>query len=298
MAPPPAAPSADGSHAESNGDDAPAAPRPDWSECGAAFWVRVGSGLVSDADFQRWRAEFERLAATRAEVDGEGIRLEVPGADGAVRVDVGMPLGQGRGVELQPEPTRAVLELDGQEIGRPLLEGVEPIRSYQEKLAELEPVVVGQGTPAAWEAESGLLLPDMVVGRDEEASGGAFVWRPLDEEYGRREGRVRWLLEVREAGDYYLWGRVFAPDAKTDSFFVRVTGETDELVPRGDWHTGHGPGWRWREVKLRRSRERTPLELPRGKCWLEFRAREAGTKIDRLFITADPESKPPKTTRP
>ena len=34
------------------------------------------------------------------------------------------------------------------------------------------------------------------------------------------------------------------------------------------------------------------LELPAGRCCLQFATREPGTKIDRLFIAADPKEKP------
>lgn len=84
----------------------------------AAMWVRVGSGLDTDEAFTAWRREFA-LAAAKADVDDEHIRIEVEGQDGPVVVGTSKPYNKPDAVV--PEPTRALLELDGEDVGREIM---------------------------------------------------------------------------------------------------------------------------------------------------------------------------------
>ena len=89
---------------------------------GAALWIRVGTGLKSDGAFEAWRNQFQASAPTALEVTESRLRVAVPGLEGPVEIAVEPPFGKGS-VALVPEPCRGVLELDGIEIGRPLLTG-------------------------------------------------------------------------------------------------------------------------------------------------------------------------------
>lgn len=86
---------------------------------GAAFWLRIGSGIKSDEDFTQWRNEFAAAKAT-VDVQSGGLHITVPGVDGPVSVSATAPWAAP--AALDPMPTRAVLELDGADIGRPILE--------------------------------------------------------------------------------------------------------------------------------------------------------------------------------
>jgi hypothetical protein len=216
------------------------------------------------------------------------VRLEVPGVDGPVSVEAAAPYGSGGRVELVPKPTRAVLELDGEEIGRPLLESLEPVASYRERVRSLQTVEMPAEGGVYWEAEAGLTFPGMVAGEAADASGGGYVWQPADDIWGRATGSVVWPIRVARAGRYWLWGRVFAPNPETDSFYVQVADDAGRMPPeRVSWHTGHGDDWRWQAVAADRASEPMPLDLPAGLVRIEFQVREPGTKIDRLFLTPD-----------
>jgi hypothetical protein len=100
------------------------------------------------------------------------------------------------------------------------------------------------------------------------------------------------LLDVPEAGRYWLWGRVLAPDQQTDSFYVQMLGPEDAILPRTDWHTRTASVWIWRQLDVHPGHKPLALDLPAGMVELIFRVREAGTKIDQLILTRDPDFRP------
>lgn len=85
---------------------------------GAAFWLRVGSGLKTDEDFSRWRQQF-REAAVQVTAGNDRIELKAKGTDGPVSLAAGAPWSAPE--LLDPKPTRAVLEVNGRDIGREIL---------------------------------------------------------------------------------------------------------------------------------------------------------------------------------
>jgi hypothetical protein len=261
-------------------------------EAGAAFWVRIGSGLSSDAAFQRWRTQFEQAGPTSVEAGEQGVRLAVPGEEGPVSVAAGKPYGQSNTVVLEPPPARAVLECNGREIGRPLLEVVEPAHSCRNGINVARPLQVPAEGCVCWEAEDGLVFAGMMVGEDDGASARRYVWQPADAEVTRLPGTVMWPLYVAKAGRYYLWGRALATDPTADSFFVKLIGPSSDLLPRTAWPLRRADRWLWQRVSLEKSQQPTPWELPAGPCILQLQVREPGAKIDRLMLTSDADQQP------
>ncbi len=265
---------------------------PPTTQAGAAFWVRVGSQLDDDTAFEAWRSAFQAATPKMVEASDQGIRLAIPGVDGPVTLSAASPFVDNSTVQLTPEPTNSPLELNGQDLGRTLLENVEPICTYRNQLARLQSVVVASQGDVGWEAETGLVFPGMRIDDDAGASAGQFVWHSKDSPVGSETGSLTFHLDVEKAGSYFLWARVFAPDPQTDSFYV-LQNDTGARPPASaSWHTGNKAEWTWRCLKLNRATDPTPLELPVGTSSLHFRVREAGTKIDRLFLTSDPQQVP------
>lgn len=261
------------------------------AKAGAAFWVRIGSGLGSDAAFENWRRNF---AAARAEVTvtGDRVCVTVSGEDGSVRV--GVDAARSAAFGLQPTPSRALLALDGEDIGKRFLQEVEPIRSWRGKIGEPVAVDVPAAQSVSWEAESGRVIAPMVRDKDEKASGGAFVWMPAQpgEKASTSLGAVTWQLKVEKAGRYYLWGRVMAPTSVNDSFYLRLFNDEGEILARTDWPTGVRRDWQWIPFAPDGQREPMPLELPSGTVNVQLRVREAGTKMDRLYLTPRAHDRP------
>ncbi|MCX6910647.1 MAG: hypothetical protein NTY01_21760 [Verrucomicrobia bacterium] len=257
----------------------------------AAFWVRIGSGLASDGEFANWRRQF---AAAKADVEAspERVRIGVAGVDGPVAASAAAPFV--KSLPTEPPPPRALLACDGDDIGDRLLRDLEPVKTYRAKRAAVVPVAVPTDKDVYWEAEAGDVMPPMSCGEDAAASGGQFVWMPAKpgERGGSRTGCVTWDLRVEKAGKYYLWGRVLAPTPENDSFYLHAFTDAAELIEPTTWPTGTRKQWQWTRVTLERTKPPMPIALPAGSVSLQLRVREAGTKIDRLFLTPQAAAEP------
>ena len=142
-----------------------------------------------------------------------------------------------------------------------------------------------EGMPLLREAEHAILEPPMQKGNDPRASDGEYIWVPEDfgdnyESPGGDPGFVRFPITVPQTDIYYLWAKVLAPDSQSNSFFVTSDGGLVE----DPWHISRKSSWRWRLV--------TELSLSEGSHVIGFNRREDGTKLDRIFVTDDPESSP------
>ena len=256
----------------------------------AAFWIRVGGGLGTDADFAAWRKAFERAEPTRVAVTPDRIELAVPGTAGSVAVAAGQPFTAAADTLLEPAPCRGVLELDGVEIGRPILEQAEPCRSFAAAASGTRRIAVPARGAVLIEAEDGLVLPRMAVGDD--GRGTRHVWQPDDGPRAAASGSVSWRLRVATAGRYWLWGRVRAPDGTRDSFTVSVRDARERVVVEDAWHLPRAADWQWAALRVNGDREPTPIDLPAGEAVIMIAPREAGTRLDALWLTTDSRGRP------
>ena len=141
------------------------------------------------------------------------------------------------------------------------------------------------------EAESGYLNGAMTTGYDIGAFGGTYITTTIE-----NGGHATWTVTVPAAGNYYLWGRVLAPDGDHDSFFVNANADNEDVYDdgQGSW----SPKWQW-TVLNGRGGTGVPLTLdPRvlalssGSNTVTFRGREVGSKVDRILLTNDPDFVP------
>jgi hypothetical protein len=262
------------------------------SEAAAALSVRIGSRLAGNDDFTGWRNDFENARPAAAKTEEGHLRFEVAGPDGPVAVEAAAPYGLGGAVVLEPPPYRGVLALDGHELGRPILERLDFARPYQGQRKPFEPIPVAPHGGTYWEAESGVIFPGLVVAEDAAASAGHYVYQPVDETLPHHSGNINWPLKIEQPGRYYLWGRVLAPNAKSNSFFVAVINDGVKGPMRSLWDLPVAAQWHWRPLMLDKAKTATALDLPAGIVNVQLQVRETGTKIDRLFLTADAKEKP------
>lgn len=86
---------------------------------GAAFWIRVGSSLETSAAFDKWSMAFMALTPT-VNVSPDRIEIQIaPNKDERLLIDVAAPYEAP--ADLLPAPTESVLEVNGSDIGLPIL---------------------------------------------------------------------------------------------------------------------------------------------------------------------------------
>ena len=92
-------------------------------------------------------------------------------------------------------------------------------------------------------------------------------------------GSAAYSFNISKPGDYVLWGLTSAPRENGKSLWVSM----DEKESR-HWNLEGSSNWSW-------NREGSH-NLSSGQHCLVIRGRENGSKLDRLFITADPDLVP------
>ncbi len=94
--------------------------KPEFSgtNAGAAFWLRIADGITSETSFTTWRDHFaaDKIESTTA---ADKIQLQCSGQDGPVSLTAGAPWDAPDSAT--PAPTRAALELNGEDIGGKIL---------------------------------------------------------------------------------------------------------------------------------------------------------------------------------
>jgi hypothetical protein len=257
------------------GDKSPGESTTNEEYAGVAFWVRIGSSLESEEPFSAWRQQFVSAKVNHLDVNQNDVEIDVAGQDGVVSVKRTDSV-----VRIEPVAPTGILTFNGKDLGRPILEKIPAVSKFAKQRNEAKPIVVNPlGT--YWEAETGYSFFEGVVEPDVSASGGFAV---------RVNHDVSWKLQVEQPGEYFLWGRVQTLDPEHDSFFV----EAAKCLPDGsfmrrsmnvDWHLGTRADWTWVRLPV-------PIRLEEGVWQLTLKPREYEGRIDKLFLTGDPEGKP------
>jgi hypothetical protein len=251
----------------------------------AALWVRVGSNLKTDAEWDNWRRAFA-TTPIRADVSASKVLWEASTPDGPLVIEAAAPFNTVK--RLVPAPSRAVLELNGRDVGRQLLSNIEPIQSWTKRIQSIPVIPVRNGS--TWDATKAVVQEAMRV---EKADGETFLWVPG--EVGKRgggSGYATWKLRLQEAGKYFLWARVQSPTPDDDSFFVRLSANGQTALPATTWPLGTNTTWTWVRVPLDGATGTAPLDLPAGDITLELRPREDGAKVSRFLLTTNAELVP------
>ncbi|MDR0327270.1 MAG: hypothetical protein LBI05_03130, partial [Planctomycetaceae bacterium] len=228
---------------------------------GAAFWVRIGSNLITEDQFSAWRQEF-MAEVPRINVEQNNIAISVTGQDGIVSIN-----RTDSTVTTDPDAPMGILTLNGKDLGRTLLEKIPAVATFAKRQSEAKPIVVNP-SETHWKSATGYSFYNGVIEPDETA---------------RINHDLSWQLQVEQPGVYFLWGRVQTLDPEHDSFFV----ETAKQLPDGsfmrrsmnaDWHLGTRADWTWVRLEV-------PIRLEKGIWQLTLKPREYEGRIDQLFLT-------------
>ena len=89
--------------------------------------------------------------------------------------------------------------------------------------------------------------------------------------------RVTFRVNVQEADQFHVWGRVRGSSPNNDSYWIRVNGGTWT-----EWNRrlGATEGWIWRELN------NSPFTAEAGVMVIDFAYREANTQLDKIFVTS------------
>jgi hypothetical protein len=142
------------------------------------------------------------------------------------------------------------------------------------------------GASAAWlEAESGALSgnPTFDIVSSSGAAGGAYLSPSGSSTSQPGLNRASYTVDVA-GGVYRLWGRVSAPTASSDSFWVKVDGGS--FVRWND--ILRTSAWAWDLVhNSDQGGSVMTYSLAAGTHTIEIANRESGARLDKLYLTAD-----------
>ena len=132
------------------------------------------------------------------------------------------------------------------------------------------------------EAECAEVGENFVTAEADSASNGSYVVvqeglvsvmePPADE----AANMVTFRVNVQEADEFHVWGRVRGSSPDNDSYWIRVNGGTWV-----EWNRrlGATEGWIWRELN------NSPFNVEAGEMVIDFAYREANTQLDKIFVT-------------
>jgi hypothetical protein len=169
-----------------------------------------------------------------------------------------------------------------------MLEALPAIQEHKEQLKLNRVIPVSEKMATQWEAEHGSMDVTLSLVHDALASKGAYLWEAEDApgERSGGSGKVRYTLEVKEAGPYRLAGRFLSPTPDDDSFFVSIVAQDGTPVLTSTvWSVGVRSVWGWNMFSLPKQGKPAELLLPKGRNTLTLQTREAGTKVDQLSLT-------------
>ena len=138
------------------------------------------------------------------------------------------------------------------------------------------------------EAESGITVAPMVVALDTNASNGRYIYSLTN-----NQGLLTFPINITRTDDYIVWCRVLSVDNSTDSFFLSVDGQAEDV-----FRTAQNNSWssKWQWIRVTTLADNTVRHFPMtvGQHTLSFRGREASTLLDAMYITNDPDFAPVK----
>jgi len=154
------------------------------------------------------------------------------------------------------------------------------------------------------EAEKGALVAPLAPLTIEAGyTGTGYVASPTKD-----SGSVTFTVTVPSAGTYYIHGRVMSKSTtgSDDSFFVSVNGGSEDIWDTMEPGNAWANAWQWRKVGGRgctNARAGTgcgnpgsvypkPFSLNVGSNTVTFSVRDANTRLDRIFVTSNPNEIP------
>lgn len=95
-------------------------------------------------------------------------------------------------------------------------------------------------------------------------------------------GTANYSFKLTNGGTYKMFMLVNAPDANSDSAFIKVG-----ALAYKEWHIRATTGFQWREVTVGTNYAATTFAISSGMTAMEIKQRDDGLKISKIIITND-----------
>lgn len=249
-----------------------------------AVWLRAAEGIDNDKDFAAFRRSFSALGSGTLEADR--VELEVPGEKTKLRIVADVRSDKRIAIEGgQTLAKDCVLSVDGRDLGRKLLEDADIIRRYRNLLGGRVDggVQAGQVGQAMEAEDAALIVPPLVTGLEEKASGGKFIWYPGPAVAGG-VARAVWLVNIPTDGPYRVAARVQTPTGQGKSLFIRIRQHNRDLLARTTWETGPHKQWKWTRLPGETGKAPARLRFQAGPAMVEVLCHQESPRIDAIRI--------------
>jgi arylsulfatase A-like enzyme len=126
------------------------------------------------------------------------------------------------------------------------------------------------------------IIDPLEIATDDNASEGRFIYSQNGKgnEYVPSSIMATYTVNISQAGDYVLLGRVKVIDKRDNSFFVQIDNGSDDL-----WEIETGNYWHWDAVNNRDDADPVQFSLTKGVHTINIKLREDGTKLDKMLLT-------------
>ena len=104
------------------------------------------------------------------------------------------------------------------------------------------------------------------------------------------KGVATTVLDIPSPGSYRVWSRIKAPNSTVNSYNLEIDGTTCGIIV-GDKAITAG-AWTWVDYQSGSDTNKINVNLTAGPHTLKIIGREAGLKVDRVILTADPDCFP------
>ncbi len=142
------------------------------------------------------------------------------------------------------------------------------------------------------EAEDGELSGFAIEDAAAASAGRALLAPDVFSDAMPGSARARYAFELEAAGEYTIWGRVYAPDVDANRFWLQLDGQAPFL-----WRISTGEVWFWDDVHDDRDYG-SALGFALGAGAHELVIANAGpnARLDRLYLTAAGDAPPGNDT--
>jgi hypothetical protein len=132
------------------------------------------------------------------------------------------------------------------------------------------------------------IIAPMAVRNDKSASNGQYISDPSSKD---TKGEATYTVNIQEAGNYIIWGRVMAPAGDQNSFYINVDNTGDRL-----WDLAPATSWDWQMVNDRNTGASPAVfKLSKGKHTIIVKQREYNSALDKFLLTDDTSYTPSGT---